>query len=55
MNAVLLLCGGSPGWMQRGQRATELRSTFSTLSGFSQVASPQNCWSVRSWNCPSGM
>ena len=33
-------CGG-------GQLATEVRSRFSPLSGFSQVASPQNCWSVR--------
>ena len=29
------------------QWATELRSRFSPLKGFSQVASPQNCWSVR--------
>jgi hypothetical protein len=29
------------------QCATELRSRFSPLKGFSQVASPQNCWSVR--------
>ena len=32
-----------PSWLISGQRATEVRSRFSPLSGFSQVASPQNC------------